>query len=71
MMGARKSYPTLLSPGQAVEMLTARKTRPQAWRVDGGAGSLGRSAGPGPGGEAGGGVLGASTGSGSGPSWSG
>lgn len=32
-MGARKSYPTLLSPGQAVEMLTARKTRPQAWRV--------------------------------------
>ena len=30
---ARKSYPQLLTPAQAVEMLTARKTRPQPWRI--------------------------------------
>jgi len=30
---ARKSYPTLLTPGQAVEILTARKSRPQPWRI--------------------------------------
>ncbi|MEZ5411218.1 MAG: hypothetical protein R2761_24525 [Acidimicrobiales bacterium] len=32
-MARRKSYPHLLTPGQAVEVLTARKTRPQPWRV--------------------------------------
>jgi len=32
-MARRKSYPGLLSAGQAVEVLTARKTRPQPWRV--------------------------------------
>lgn len=30
---ARKSYPQLLTPALAVELLTARKTRPQPWRV--------------------------------------
>lgn len=30
---ARRSYPRLLTAGQAVEVLTARKTRPQPWRV--------------------------------------
>lgn len=29
MGGRRKSYPGLLSPAQAVELLTVRKTRPQ------------------------------------------
>lgn len=32
-MATRKSYPQLLSPAQAVEILTARKTRPQPWRI--------------------------------------
>ncbi len=30
---ARNSYPKLLSPAQAVEILTARKSLPQPWRV--------------------------------------
>jgi len=33
-MARRKSYPGLLSAGQAVELLTCRKTRPQPWRID-------------------------------------
>ena len=32
-MAARKSYPQLLTPAQAVELLTARKTRPKPWRI--------------------------------------
>lgn len=30
---ARRSYPQLLTPAQAVEVLTARKTRPAPWRI--------------------------------------
>ena len=33
MARRRKSYPGLLSAGQAVELLTVRKTRPQPWRI--------------------------------------
>ena len=33
MGGRRKSYSGLLSAGQAVELLTARKSRPQPWRI--------------------------------------
>lgn len=33
MAGRRKSHPGLLSPAEAVELLTCRKTRPQPWRI--------------------------------------
>ncbi len=33
MARRRTSYPGLLSAGQAVELLTVRKTRPQPWRI--------------------------------------